>query len=140
MGGSESREETDKNGNISENQTVDQTPTEQILEREQKKPPMKRGELQQTTNAWHKLSTGPGEQSAREAVKVLKMSVKDEDEEAMWMLGVCKEFGIGTKKNIKKAEKLYAESSKRNSEVGRILSMKWFYGRGTGTMKTFTRL
>ena len=41
------------------------------------------------------------------AVALLEEKVKDGDAEAMWMLGVCCEFGMGMEQDVERAEQLY---------------------------------
>jgi len=58
-----------------------------------------------------------------EEVKKLEQQVKKGDTEAMWKLGLCKDFGMGTKLNKRIAESLYEESSFGGNPTGIILSM-----------------
>ena len=70
----------------------------------------------------------------RELVASLKKGAKAGDGEAMWVLGICEEYGIGTKQNFEKAERLYEQSSNANNKTGKILSQKGGCGRGSGEM------
>ena len=68
-------------------------------------------ERAKTRVAFYKLSgRGGAEVDADEAVALLEERVKDKDDEAMWMLGLCCEFGTGTEQNIERAESLYWQS------------------------------
>ena len=89
-----------------------------------------------TKLAWYKLS-GCGEAEVDEdgAVKLLEELVKDKDAEAMWMLGLCYEYGRGCEQDLTRAEQLYALSRDSGSEIGKFLSENGKYGRGSGVMK-----
>ena len=65
---------------------------------------VERGENSAKTKvAWYKLSGhGGAEKDENGAVVLLEERVKEGDAEAMWMLGVCNEFGVGTEQNIKR--------------------------------------
>ncbi len=92
-------------------------------------------ESAKTKLAWYKLSGFEGVKvDADEAVVLLEERVKDRDSEAMWMLGLCKEYGRGTEQNIEEAEKLYKQSNESGNEIGKILAEKGKCGRGSGKM------
>ncbi len=57
------------------------------------------------------------------AFDILKERVaKDEDAEAMWMLGLCYEYGMGCdKKDEAEAQKLYEQAADKQSLVGKFL-------------------
>ena len=94
-----------------------------------------RVKLSKTHLAWLTLSGYEGiERNEVKAVKMLKERVKDKDSEAMWMLGLCKEFGMGTKQDIKGAETLFEQSREGGNKVGLFLRSK-VGGRGTMVMK-----
>ena len=93
-------------------------------------------ESAKTKLAWYKLSGLEGVKvDADEAVKLLEERVAAGDSEAMWMLGLCKEYGRGTKQDIEEAKKLYKQSDKSGNEIGKILAVKGWHGRGSGKMK-----
>ena len=98
---------------------------------------VKRGdESTKTTVAWYKLSGyGGAEKDEEGAVALLEERVKEGDTEAMWMLGVCNEFGIGTEQNIERAEELYRQSSDGENRIGEILMKNKEYERGGGNLK-----
>ena len=69
------------------------------------------------------------------AVALLEEKVKDGDAEAMWMLGVCCEFGMGTEQDVKRAEKLYKRGVKRNATAKLLTDeLKNKNGRGCTQM------
>ena len=91
-----------------------------------------------TKVAWYKLSgVGGCEIDTNGAVALLEERVKDKDAEAMWMLGVCNEFGRGCKQNIERAEMLYQQSSDGRSEIGKILfrNKSEEHSRGSGYLR-----
>ena len=88
-----------------------------------------------TELAWKLLSgRGDGVADAEEAVEILEERVEAGDFDAMWMLGICKEFGKGTEQNLKMAENLYEQSSKGGSPIGSLLHSSTDYDRGSGKM------
>ena len=91
-----------------------------------------------TKLAWYKLSGhGGAEKDEDGAVVLLEERVKEEDTEAMWMLGACNEFGIGTEQNIERTEELYKQSSERGNKIGKILmrNKSKEHERGSGYLK-----
>ena len=93
---------------------------------------LKRGDgTAKTILAWNMLC---GQKDPRYAVKLLEERVNAADGEAMWMLGVCKEFGIGTNKDTERAETLYEQSNKCMNETGKFLLSKVEYDRGGGAI------
>ena len=72
--------------------------------------------------AYYKLlGLGGVEVDVDEAVTLLEESVKEGYGEAMWMLGLCCEHGMGTVQDIERANKLYEESYERGSVIGDFL-------------------
>ena len=57
---------------------------------------------------------------ADSAVELLEERVKDRDSEAMWILGVCHEYGLGTEQDVERAESLYTQSSDEGNEIGKF--------------------
>ena len=93
-------------------------------------------ERAKTKVAFFKLSGRGGvEVDADGAVALLEERVEEGDCEAMWMLGLCCEYGVGTEQDIERAEKLCQESCERGSAVGMFLMKNDESGRGTGVMK-----
>ena len=70
------------------------------------------------------------------AVALLEERVKEGDTDAMWMLGLCYEFGIGIEQDIEQAEKLYQQSSDGGNEIGKFFVSHELcaYGRGSEEM------
>ena len=92
-------------------------------------------ESAKTELAWYRLSgVGGARKDVDEAVVLLEERVKDRHGEAMWMLGLCKEYGIGTEQDIEGADKLYTQSKKAGNEIGRFLESRKEFERGSGEM------
>ena len=89
-------------------------------------------ESAKTKLAWLKLSgLGGAEKDEDGAVELLEERVKEgEDDEAMWMLGLCNEYGTGTEQDIERAKDLYTQSSKRGNVTGMFFAHRRGYGRG----------
>ena len=93
-------------------------------------------ESAKTKLAWLKLSgLGGCEIDDDGAVALLEERVKEGDGEAMWMLGVCGEYGRGTEQDIERAEMLYKQSSARGNEIGTFFEKHDKYVRGSWEMK-----
>ena len=84
---------------------------------------MEKGDQSAKTKvAFYKLSgCGGVEVDTDEAVVLLEERAKDRDGEAMWILGLCCEYGIGTERDIGRSKLLYRQSSECGSVVGSIL-------------------
>ncbi len=79
----------------------------------------------ETDLAWFLLTgSGGAKVDPDQAVVLLEERVKDDDYEAMWMLGICYEFGLGTEKRVRKAKALYERSSEINSDISITLLSK----------------
>ena len=75
-----------------------------------------------TKIAWFLLSgLGGAENNEEKAVELLEERVKEKDSEAMWMLGVCCEFGVGMDQDIRRGMKLYLQSGGKKNAVGKSL-------------------
>ena len=93
-------------------------------------------ESAKTKVAFYKLSgLGHSECDAEEAVELLEERTEKGDSEAMWMLGMCHEFGIGTKQDIPRANLLYDQSCGTGNVIGKFFQENDSGGRGTGVMK-----
>ena len=68
---------------------------------------------------------------AEAAVALLEEKVKDGDAEAMWMLGVCCEFGMGTEQDVERAEQLYQRGAKIDT-TAKLLTDKLKNKNGRG--------
>ena len=93
-------------------------------------------ESAKTKLAWYKLSgMGGAKVDVDDAVVLLEERVKDRDGEAMWMLGLCKEYGRGIERDISGAEKHFKDSEEAGNEIGEILVKKGEeWERGSGKM------
>ena len=93
-------------------------------------------ESAKTELAWYKLSGYEGaRKDVDEAVALLEERVKAGDEEAMWMLGLCKEYGIGTEQDVAGAYRLYKQSREAGNELGDFLASKSWRGSLSGRME-----
>ncbi len=93
-------------------------------------------ESAKTKLAWFMLSgLGGAKIEVEKAVKLLEERVAAGDGEVMWMLGICKEYGRGTEKDVEGAEKLYKQSSESGNGIGKILVKKGWCGRGSGKIR-----
>ena len=93
-------------------------------------------ESAKTTLAWYKLSGyGDAKKDVNEAVVLLEERVKAGDGEAMWMLGLCKEYGLGAEQDLEGAEKLYGQSREAGNTIGSVLTWNGFHGSLSGRMK-----
>ena len=90
-------------------------------------------ESAKTKLAWLKLSgLGGAEKDEDGALALLEERVKEGDDEAMWMLGVCNEYGIGTEQDLERAVDLYEQSVKRGNEIGWFFASRGGDERGSG--------
>ena len=70
------------------------------------------------------------------AVALLKHSVaRTRDNEAMWMLGVCCEFGIGTEQDVHRAEQLFKSAAQQGNTTAMLLTDKLKNKKGKGCME-----
>ena len=89
-----------------------------------------------TKLAWYKLTgCGVAEIDKDDAVELLEERVEDKDIEAMWMLGLCYEFGMGCEQDIEEAEKLYKQCCDNGNVIGKFLNENGKDERGGGVMK-----
>ena len=100
---------------------------------------MERGEVKAKTKvAFYKLSKVDfAEYDSEGAVLLLKERVKEDDDDAMWMLGLCYEYGIGIEQDISQAEELYIrclQCHMTGNTVGSFLLNNWS-GHGSGKFK-----
>ena len=88
-----------------------------------------------TKLAYYKLSgCGDAEVDKDGAVLLLLECVKDKDLEAMWMLGICYEYGIGCEQNVEEAERLYKECWDGGNLIGKFIFENGKDKRGSGIM------
>ena len=97
---------------------------------------VKKGDNRAKTKlAWFKLSGhGDAEIDPDSAVVLLEERVKDKDTNAMWMLGLCYEYGMGCEQDLARAEALYNQSRAGKNQAGEILAGVKASARGTGIM------
>ena len=78
-----------------------------------------------TTVAFFKLSGRGGAEIDEEgAVELLEERANQNDGKAMWMLGLCCEFGIGTESDqFSRALPLYQQSELLGNRIGRLLML-----------------
>ena len=69
------------------------------------------------------------------AVVLLEERAKDNDHEAMWILGVCCEYGMGTEKNVKRAEQLYKRAAQLKNTKAKMMQNQLSNRRGRGRTK-----
>ena len=69
------------------------------------------------------------------AAALLKECVGAKDSDAMWMLGLCYEYGMGCEQDVEEAEKLYKRSSDGGNAVGDFLFGNGKDERGSGGKK-----
>ena len=70
------------------------------------------------------------------AVALLEEKVKDGDAEAMWMLGVCCEFGMGTEQDVDRAEQLYKRGAEQGNATAMLLTDELKNKNGRGCTQT----
>ena len=77
----------------------------------------------------HKVSQarmllGGDSSTPRDEIKafgLLEQEAEALDSDAMWMLGLCYEFGMGTFKNLERAEELYGRAKQQGSTTAAFL-------------------
>ena len=88
-----------------------------------------------TKLAWLMLSgLGGAGKDEEYAVNLLKERVEEDDGEAMWILGLCNEYGMGTKQDIEQAEILYKHSKEKGNYIDDIFATFKYYKRGRGIL------
>ncbi len=90
-----------------------------------------------TKLAWFLLSGYGGVQIDEDrAVVLLEERVKDKDAEAMWMMGLCYEYGMGCETSDEEAETLYKRCREGGNATGEFLVENGEGNeRGSGVMK-----
>ena len=89
-----------------------------------------------TKVAFFKISgRGGAEVDLVKAISLLEERVKGGDGEAMWILGLCCEYGIGMPQDIKQANVLFSHSRDTNNAIGKLLAISGECGRGSGVMR-----
>ena len=94
-----------------------------------------------TKLAWYFLSGYcDAEVDAGKAVALLEERVKEDDTEAMWMLGLCCEYGMGTEQDLERAETLYRQSRDEENRIGKYFAENRGDGRGNGVLRNVSLL
>ena len=88
-----------------------------------------------TKLAWYKLTGFEGTTiDANGAVSLLEEQVIAGDAEAMWILGLCKEYGLGTEQDMEETDRLYKQSAEGGNEIGKLF-VQGVGARGGGKMR-----
>ena len=66
------------------------------------------------------------ERDADAAVALLEEQVKDGDAKAMWMLGMCCEYGMGTEQDVDRANQLYIRAAEKRNLTAKLLVGKLY--------------
>ena len=66
------------------------------------------------------------ERDADAAVALLEEQVKDGDAKAMWMLGMCCEYGMGTEQDVERANQLYIRAAEKRNLTAKLLVGKLY--------------
>jgi len=95
-------------------------------------------QAEEASAAFNKL-TGHGDVGVgtEEAFQLLQERVEQGDGEAMWLLGLCREHGIGVKKDVQIAECLYGFSREAGAPLGYLLMKNCKKGSDTFELKDF---
>ena len=92
-----------------------------------------------TKLAWYFLSGYCGAKvDVDKAVVLLEERVKEDDAEAMWMLGLCCEYGMGTEQDKERAETLYKQSRDKGNKIGKFFAENEGDGRGNGILRSMS--
>ena len=71
-----------------------------------------------------------GDHSTKEdactAVAMLDRLAKEGDSDAMWILGVCHEYGMGVAQDVKAADQLYTKSAQKRNPTAKLLVGKLY--------------
>ena len=120
---------------MSEKEGVEKTADE--VEYEEALRAVERGDSKAKTKlARYKLSgCGGAEVDEDGAAALLKERAGDKDSDAMWMLGLCYEYGMGCEQDVEEAVKLYKRSSDGGNVIGVFLFENGKDDRGSGVMK-----
>ena len=68
------------------------------------------------------------------AVVVLEERTKDRDAQAMWLLGLCCEYGMGTEQDTQRAEQLFQQAAQQGDETAKLLVGKLNNKNGRGCL------
>ena len=59
---------------------------------------------------------------ADRAVVLLEERTKDRDAQAMWLLGLCCEYGMGTEQDTQRAQQLYQQAAQQGNKTAQLLA------------------
>ena len=80
-----------------------------------------------------------GDHSTKEdactAVAMLDRLAKEGDSDAMWILGVCHEYGMGVAQDVKAADQLYTRSAQKRNPIAKLLVGKLKNRNGRGCLR-----
>ena len=85
-----------------------------------------------TENAQWMLEGSHGMARDADAAVALLEEKAQGDAEAMWMLGVCCEFGMGTEQDVARAEQLYKRGAEQRNTTAKLLTGKLKNKNGRG--------
>ena len=69
------------------------------------------------------------------AVVVLQQQVDEHnDAQAMWLLGLCCEYGMGTEQDTQRAEQLFQQAAQQGDETAKLLVDKLKNDNGRGCL------
>ena len=71
---------------------------------------------------------------ANGAVVVLEERTKHHNAQAMWLLGLCCEYGIGTQQDTQRAEQLFQQAAQRRNKTAKLLVGKLKNKKGRGRL------
>ena len=77
-----------------------------------------------TEVAWFLLAGHVVDRDQEKAVSLLEERVAQDDPDAMWMLALCKEFGMGTEKDLEAANALVTRAREHKNVVAEFLGTK----------------
>ena len=94
-----------------------------------------------TQLAWNKLAGQGGVPlDPVGAIPLLKERAMQNDSDALWILGICSEYGIGCEKNLVEANMFYNVSYSLGSPIGSLLAFYGGDGRGSKIMAPKQRM
>jgi len=89
-----------------------------------------------TILAWLKLlGLGGAVDDEVDPIELLEQRVKEDDSDAMWILGICCETGRDIDQDVKRAESLYEQSNSLGNKVGNIFRSNIICDRRKGKIK-----
>ncbi len=81
-----------------------------------------------TKMAWLMLAgRGGAKVDESKAISILEDRVDKNDSNAMWILGLCYEFGRGVQADSERAESLYKQSQGNGNRIGKFIASRQWY-------------